>query len=79
MIKAGGRTIRYEIHKLSIWNEEVLPEWKESITVPIYKGDKTNLVNIGANQFANYVKNFIQHSDLNVNSICSEIIGDHQC
>jgi len=33
-IKAGGRIIRYEIHKLfiSIWNKEELPEeWKESI------------------------------------------------
>jgi len=34
LIKAGGRTIRYEIHKLiiSVWNKEELPaEWKESI------------------------------------------------
>ena len=49
MIKAGGRTIRYEIHKLiiSIWNKEELPdEWKESIIVPIYKkGDKTECNN----------------------------------
>jgi hypothetical protein len=40
LIKAGGRTIRSEIHKLinSVWNKEELPdEWKESITVPIYK------------------------------------------
>ena len=45
LIKAGGRTIYYEIYKLiiSIWNKEELPEeWKESIIVPIYKkGDKT--------------------------------------
>ena len=45
LIKAGGRTIRCEIHKLiiSIWNKEELPEeWKESIIVPIYKkGDET--------------------------------------
>ena len=48
LIKAGDRTIRFEIHKLinSIWNEEELPqEWKESITVPIYKGDKTDCSN----------------------------------
>jgi hypothetical protein len=40
LIKAGGRTICSEIHKLinSIWNKEELPEqWKESIIVPIYK------------------------------------------
>ena len=40
LIKAGGRTIRFAIHKLiiSIWNKEELPEeWKESIIVPIHK------------------------------------------
>ena len=40
LIKAGGRTFRYQIHKLivSIWNKEELPEeWKESIIVPIHK------------------------------------------
>jgi len=38
-VKAGGRTIRFEIHKLinSICNEEELTEeWKELIIVPIY-------------------------------------------
>jgi len=38
LIKARGKTIHYEIHKLifSIWNKEELPEeWKELITVPI--------------------------------------------
>ena len=49
LIKAGGRTIRCEIHKLtvSIWNREELPEeWKETIVVPIYKkGDNTNCSN----------------------------------
>jgi hypothetical protein len=42
LIKAGGRTIRSDIHKLinSIWNKEELPEqWKESIILPIYKKD----------------------------------------
>jgi hypothetical protein len=36
LIKAGDRTIRYEIHNLiiSIWNKEELPEeWKKSIIV----------------------------------------------
>ena len=38
LVKAGGRTIRFEIPKLikSIWKKEDLPEWKESITVRIY-------------------------------------------
>jgi hypothetical protein len=48
MIQAGGKTIRCEIYELiiSIWNKEELPEWKESIIVPIYKkGDKTECSN----------------------------------
>jgi hypothetical protein len=49
LIKAGGRTIRSEIHKLinSVWNKKEFPEqWKESIIVPIYKkGDKTDCSN----------------------------------
>jgi len=41
LIKAEGRTIHYEIHKLiSVWNKEELPEeWKESIIAPISKKD----------------------------------------
>ena len=49
LIKAGGRTIRREIHKLiiSILNKVDWPEeWKESIIVHIYKkGDKTDCSN----------------------------------
>jgi hypothetical protein len=49
LIKARGRKIRYEIHKLiiSIWNKEELPdEWIESIIVLIYKkGDKPDCSN----------------------------------
>jgi len=47
LIKARGRTIRCEIHKviISVWNKEELPEeWKDLIIVSIYKkGDKTEL------------------------------------
>jgi len=49
LIKAEGKTIRFEIHKLiiSIWNKEELPkEWKELIIVPICKkGDTTDCSN----------------------------------
>jgi len=49
VIKAGGKTIHCEIHKLtiSIWNKEEFPEeWIELINVPIYKqGDKTDCSN----------------------------------
>ena len=49
LIKAGGRTICLEIHKLitSIWKKEKLPEeWKESIIILIHmKGDKTDCNN----------------------------------
>jgi len=45
LIKAGGRTICLEIHKLitSIWKKKKLPEeWKKSIIVSIHnKGYKT--------------------------------------
>ena len=51
----GGRTIGGEIHSfiISIWNKEELPEeWKESITVPIYRnGDKQTAVITGAYHF----------------------------
>ena len=45
LIKARGMTICSEIHKLinSVWNKKDLPrQWKESTTVPVYKGDKTH-------------------------------------
>jgi hypothetical protein len=49
LIKAGGRKSRSEILKFSdsTWNKEELPEeWKESLTVHIYKkGDKTDRSN----------------------------------
>ena len=43
LIKARGRTFHCEMHKLiiSIRNKEKLPkEWRQLITVPIYRGDK---------------------------------------
>jgi len=40
LLKARGRTIHSEIHKLIkfLWNkEELSEEWSSSITVPVYK------------------------------------------
>ena len=55
LIKAGGRTIRSEIHKIinSISNKKELhEEWRKSIIVPLYKkGDKQTVVIIGAYHF----------------------------
>ena len=49
LIKAGGRMICSQIHKLiySVWNKEELPkQWKELIIVPFdKKGDKTDCSN----------------------------------
>jgi hypothetical protein len=48
LIKTRGRKILPEIHKYinSTWNEEELaPEWMESVILPIYKeGDKKLIV-----------------------------------
>ena len=81
LIKAGGRTIRCEIHKLitsiSIWNKEELPdEWKESIIVPIYKkGDKTDCNNYrGISLLPTTYKG--QHPAFKVNSICGASIWE---
>jgi len=49
LIEAVGRINRSENHTLInfIWNKEEFPEdWKESVTVPIYKqGDKADCIN----------------------------------
>ena len=79
-IKAGGRTIRSEIHKLinSVWNREELPEeWKDSIIVPIYeKGGKTDCSNYGG---ISRVHNFIHHRASRLTPCAGEINGNHQC
>ena len=82
--KAGGKTISREIHKLiiSVWNKEDLPgEWRESITVPIYKkGDKTDCNNYrGISLFPITYKilSIILLSMLT--AYAEEIIGGHQC
>jgi len=83
MIKAGGRTIRHEIHKLiiSIWNKEELPEeWKESIIVHIYKkGDKTDCSNYrGISLFPSMYKILSNILLSRLTPHAEEIIGDQQ-
>ena len=62
LVKAGGRTICLEIHKLitSIWKNKELPEeWKESIIVPIHKkGVKEIAITIEAYQFCQPLTKF---------------------
>jgi len=84
LIKAGGKTIRCEIHKLivSIWNKEELPEeWKESIMVPIYKkGGKTDCSNYkGISILPTTYKILSKILLSKLTPYAEEIIGNHQC
>ena len=84
LIKEGGRTIRYQIHKLivSIWNKEELPEeWKESIIVPIYKkGDKTDCNNYRGISLLPTTYKILSNILLSrLNPYAKEIIEEHQC
>jgi len=84
LIKAGGRTISLEIHKLitSIWKKEKLPEeWKESIIVPIHKkGDKTNCNNYRGISLLPTTYKILSNILLSrLTPYAKEIIGDHQC
>ena len=84
LIKAGGRTIRYQIHKLivSIWNKEELhEEWKESIIVPIYKnGDKTDCNNYRGISLLPATYKIVSNIFLSkLTPDAEEIIGDNQC
>jgi hypothetical protein len=83
LTKAGGRTICSEIHKLinSVWNKEELPEqWKESISVPIYKkGDKTDCSNYrGISLLSTRYKILSNILLTRLTPHAEEIIGDHQ-
>jgi hypothetical protein len=84
LIKAGGSTIRYEIHKLnnSIVNKKEMPEERmESIIAHIYKkGDTTDCINyndISLLSTTNKILSTIMLSRLTPYS--EEIIGGHQC
>jgi hypothetical protein len=83
-VRAGGRIIRSEIHKLiiSIWNKEELPEeWKESVIVPICKkGDKTVCSNYRGISLLSTTYKILSNVLLSrLTPHAEEIIGDHQC
>jgi hypothetical protein len=83
MMKAEGRTMRSDIHKLiySLWNkEELFEEWQESIIVPIYeKGDTTNCKYRGTSLLSTMYK--IKSNTLlsRLTPHAEEIIGYHKC
>jgi hypothetical protein len=83
MIKAGSRTIGFEIHELiySIWNlEKLSEEWKESIIVPIYKkGDKTDCSNYSTISLLPTTHKILHNTLLpRLTPNAEEIIGDHK-
>jgi hypothetical protein len=84
LIKAGGRIIRSEIHKISIsiWNKEELPEeWKESVIVLIYKkGDKTDCCSFrGISLLSTTYKILSSILLSSLTPYAEEIIGYYQC
>jgi hypothetical protein len=84
MIKAGGRTIRSENHKIInfIWNKKELPEqWKESIIVPIYKqSDKTDCSNYqDISLLTTTYKILFNILLLRLTPSAKEITGENQC
>ena len=84
MIKAGGRTIFLEIHKLitSIWKRDELPEeWKQSIIIPIHKkGVKTDYNNYRGISILPTTYKILSNILLSMLiPYAKEIMGDHQC
>jgi hypothetical protein len=82
LIKAGGETLYFEIHRLiyCIWNKEELPQqWKESIIVPIYeKGDKTDCNNYQGISLLSTAYKILSNILLaRLTPYVNEIIGDH--
>jgi hypothetical protein len=83
LIKAGGRTIRSEVHKLiiSILNKEEFPEeWKESIIVHIYKKrDKTDCTKYSRISLLPTTYKILSNILLSrLIPYAEEIIGDHK-
>jgi hypothetical protein len=83
LIKAGGKTLYSEIHKLicCIWNKEELPQqWKESVIVPIYKkGDNTDCNNYrGISLLSTAYKILSNIFPARLTPYVNQAIGDHQ-
>ena len=79
-----GRTCHSQIYELvnSTWNMEELPEqWKESITVPIYKkGDEIDCTNYrGVSHLSPKIQNSSQCPSDKLTPYGEEITGGHQC
>jgi hypothetical protein len=84
LIKAGGKMLYSEIHKLtcSIWNKEKLPQqWKESIIIPIHKkGGKTDCNNYHGISFLSTAYKILSNILLAMlTPYVNEVTGDHQC
>jgi hypothetical protein len=65
---------------ISIWNKEELPEeWKESVTVPIYKkGDKTDCSSYRGISLLSTMYKILSNILLSrLTPYAEEIIGDH--
>ena len=82
-IPAEGRTVRTEIHKFinHIRNkDELSEEWKESIIVPIYKGDKSVCSNYrGISRLPSTYKILSNILLSRLAPYAEEITGDHEC
>jgi hypothetical protein len=84
LIKAGGKTLCSEIHKLicCIWNKEELPQqWKESIIVPFHKkGDQTDCNNYRGISLLSTAHKILSNILLaRLTPYVIEVISDHQC
>jgi len=83
LIKAGGRTIHFEMHKLinSIWNKEELPKkWKKLNLPTCKKGDETDCCNYrGISVLLTTCKMLSNILLSKLTPYAEEITGDHQC
>jgi hypothetical protein len=78
LVQAGGNILHSEIHKLinSIWNkEELLQQWKESITVFINRVTELTVIVTEDIIVTNYVQNFIKYPSLKVNNKQMKVLG----